>query len=212
MAIRPEIFREHILELEGVFDPKGKHHEYVSTLHGRKLDLGAIKYGTPVFNEWVVITAETTHRLYAKENLGKIAFLSIDEGTNELAPAVAEEYANGSMALRTTKTSPRSVELDANSKSRLVTEQPDLVLALEDVSVTGSVVATAYLDALDAGASRVEVLSGWLRSMRLSVLDTLSVRYNSVIHDTLPDAPNFSPSECAQLGYCADNWELVRHD
>ena len=41
-----EIFRQHILAA-GVLDPEGVHHEFVSGMHGRKLDFDTIPTGSP---------------------------------------------------------------------------------------------------------------------------------------------------------------------
>src|SRR6266496_4710756 len=207
-----EVFRNHIIEAPDVFDPEGVHHEFVSGMHGRKLDFGAIPTDSDLFREWVNISAASIHRLYAGTTLGTHVLLSVANGTNDLVTPVTdvlyEEYDEKWDPLETEKISPKAVALTDESAQFFERYNPDFVLALEDAATRGTTSASAILAAREAGARRVEALNTWQRRPQLEELVGIGAVYYSIIHE---DLPTLTPDECSASGYCAEGWRLIPH-
>lgn len=200
-------FKKNIINSD-ILDPEGLHHEFVSGLHGRKLDFDLIDRKSDLFNHWIRVVAETIKKLYPDIPRNKLMLLSVAGGTNRLVGPVAKELGGGVVAVLTEKTSPRSVRLTEKAKKQIQALKPELVLAVEDVGTRGTTSATAVTGAKEAGAKRVETLNTWQRSDSLSELDTIGAVYNCAIKELLP---NFTPGECRAKGYCAKGWKLVDH-
>lgn len=204
-----EIFRDHIIHAEGVLDPEGIHHEFVSGMHGRKLDFDAIPTESRLFQEWVEACAQTIDTLYGGQSVGRRkALLSVANGTNRLVRPVAALLDNDFAPLETRKISPKSVELSDETAAYFAEQSPDFVLVVEDVGTRGTTSATAVAAAVRAGAGRVEALNTWQRRSQLEELDALGVTYNSVIIEPMP---TMSAPQCATVGPCAQGWQFIPH-
>ena len=202
-----EDFKKHIIESD-VLDPEGVHHEFVSGLHGRKLDFDVIPDDSELFREWVQVVAQKVAELYPDIPLRRLALLSVAGGTNRLVGPVAEAMGGGVTSLLTEKISPKEVELTTEAKKNLKELRPELVLVIEDVGTQGTTSASAVRSATEAGARRVEALNTWQRSHSLIKLDEIGANYNSVVKELLP---NLTPEECRESGYCAQGWKLIEH-
>jgi phosphoribosylpyrophosphate synthetase len=200
-------FKQHITESE-ILDPEGVHHEFVSGMHGRKLDFDAIPTDNDLFLEWVAIVAQAVRELYPDVPLDKLVLLSVAGGTNRLVGPVAKLLGGGVHALLTEKVSPKAVKLTAEAEKMITKLQPDLVLAVEDVGTRGTTSASAVVAARAAGATRVEALNTWQRREQLEELEAIDAVYHSIINDVLP---TLSPEECRASGYCAQGWQYIEH-
>lgn len=200
-------FKKKIMN-SNVLDREGLHHEFVSGLHGRKLDFDLIEPNSDLFKQWVEVVAEAIKKLYKDVPTNKLALLSVAGGTNRLVGPVADMIGGGVSALLTEKTSPKSVKLTDEAKTKLEELKPDLVLALEDVGTRGTTSATAVLSAREAGAKVIEALHTWQRSEVLDELEAIRAKYQAIIKETLP---NLTPEECRKNGYCSKGWKLVEH-
>lgn len=203
-----EDFKKHIIESGIVLDPEGVHHEFVSGMHGRKLDFDSIPDNSPLFNEWVDVVTDFIRETYPDINLAKTAILSVAGGTNRLVGPIADKLGGGSVALLTEKVSPKEVKLTDESVKKLQALQPDLVITVEDVGTKGTTSATAIKSARAAGAKRVEAINTWQRRARLEELDAINAVNHSIILDELP---TYSAEECRANGYCAKGWEYIEH-
>src|SRR5947207_3370140 len=125
-------FKQHIME-SPILDPEGVHHEFVSGMHGRKLDFDAIPTKSKLFGEWVVVAAQTIDELYPDIDRAKLALLSVANGTNRLVGPVAKQLGGGVTALLTEKISPKAVQLTDEAAKTLKRLNPELVVAIEDV-------------------------------------------------------------------------------
>src|SRR5579871_950833 len=137
-----EDFRQHLLD-GGILDPEGVHHEFVSGLHGRKLDFDIIPERSQLFGEWVMVAAQKIEELYPDIDRSHLALLSVVNGTNRLVGPVAERLGGHVTALKTEKISPKAVKLTAKDRQRLIKLKPTLVVAIEDVGTRGTTSATA---------------------------------------------------------------------
>lgn len=200
-------FKKNIID-SGILDPEGLHHEFVSGLHGRKLDFDLIDENSDLFKQWVAVVAASVKKLYSHIPPNKLVLLSVAGGTNRLVGPVAKAMGGGVTALLTEKTSSKSVHLTQEAKKKLKSADPQLVLALEDVGTRGTTSATAVLSAHEAGAKAVEALNTWQRSEALDELEAIGATYNAIIKEPLP---NFTPEQCHKDGYCAQGWKLVEH-
>lgn len=200
-------FKKNITNSQ-VLIPKGIHHEFVSGLHGRKLDFDLIDEKSDLFRQWVEVVAQFIKKQYSDISPSKIVLLSVAGGTNRLVGPVAKAIGGGVTALLTEKTSARSVRLTDEAKKKLKALKPELVVALEDVGTRGGTAASAVLSAQEAGAKRVEVLNTWQRSEVLEALEAIDATYNAIIKEIWP---NFTTEECRKTGYCAQGWKLIEH-
>ncbi|HEX5448107.1 MAG TPA: hypothetical protein VFW90_02820, partial [Candidatus Saccharimonadales bacterium] len=147
-----EKFKQH-LEAK-ILDSEGVHHEFVSGMHGRKLDFDVIPDNDPLLREWIEAVTAAIDKLYPDIPRNKLALLSVANGTNRLVGPVAEKLGGGVTALLTEKESPKSVRLALESAKRLKELDPVLVVAIEDVGTKGTTSASAVRSARSAGAKR----------------------------------------------------------
>lgn len=195
--------------VESILDPEGTHHEFVSGLHGRKLDFDLISTDSPLFKEWVEVVSQSLQQLYPNANWSQTVLLSVANGTNRLVEPVAKIINSGATALKTEKLTPKSVKLTKHAGQYIRTNKPQLVITIEDVSTKGTTLASAVSAARAAGAKNVEAIDTWQRREKLEELDEIKVRYNSIIKEILP---NLEPEECRSKGYCAKGWQFIPHD
>lgn len=200
-------FKNHIIDSD-VLDAEGVHHEFVSGMHGRKLDFDIIPKESDLFREWVLIIAQAVKELYPDIAHDKLMLLSVANGTNRLVGPVAREIGEGVTAVLTEKVSPKAVKLTAEAKRKIKSIKPELVVAIEDVGTKGTTSATAVRSARKAGVKRVEALNTWQRREQLEELEAINAVYHSVIKELLP---TLTPEECRATGYCAQSWKYIEH-
>lgn len=207
---RPESekFRDDLLE-HGVLDPEGLHHEFVSGLHGRKLDFDDIPPESDLFVSWVEIVTRKIHEEYISQGAGRLVLVSVAGGTNRLVPIVASEVGHKTVGVLTEKDSPRSVKLLPESLAVIRAIKPIVGVAIEDAATKGTMSASAVEEMKASGVPRNEVLNTWQRRVRLEELEARNIKYSSIIFEPLP---TLAPQECEEDGYCAQGWELLEHD
>jgi orotate phosphoribosyltransferase len=199
-----EEFRENLLQA-GILDPEGTHHEFVSGMHGRKLDFDLIEDGTPLYSDWISVNAEYIRQQF--DELPEVV-LGVANGTNRVAIDTAAELGSGVLGLVTQKDVQTSkiITLPEEAK-RVITEvEPRLVVVTEDVGTTGSNSVQAAVAAQEAGAQNVEVVTTWKRWENLERLDEAGIAYRAIINEALV---TYSPEECAAEGFCTYGWELI---
>ncbi|HUD05979.1 MAG TPA: phosphoribosyltransferase [Candidatus Saccharimonadales bacterium] len=196
------------IKKSGILDPEGIHHEFVSGMHGRKLDFDAIPDDSDLFNEWVDVVVKFIKETYQDIDHARLAIVSVANGTNRLVPLVANKLGGGSVALLTEKVSPKEVKLTDEAVKKLKSFAHDLVVTIEDVGTKGTTSATALRSAMAAGAKRVESINTWQRRHRLEEIESLGVVNHSIITDLLP---TLTPEDCRKSEYCAKGWQYIEH-
>ncbi len=196
------------METTGVLDPEGVHHEFVSGMHGRKLDFEAIPDGSDLFDEWADVVAQELRFRYAGEQIGRMVLLGVANGTNRLVVPVAERLDDGSIGLETRKISPKAVRPTESSIEDIHRIQPELAVVIEDAATQGTTAATCVVAARRLGIRRVEVINTWQRRPKLEKLLAIGAVYHSIIFEPLP---TLEPEACAAAGYCAQGWDLIDH-
>jgi orotate phosphoribosyltransferase len=196
-------FQKHILEA-GVLDPEGVHHEFVSGMHGRKLDFDTIETGSDLYNEWVGVTAG-----YISNEFPDLpaVIVGVANGTNRLALDTAEFF-SGVRGLVSEKDSLDSKKLYLGEVAcELIRElKPKLVVVVEDVGTTGSNSVQVARECLDHGAKEVEVVTTWQRRPQLEKLEASGIPYRAVIKEELD---TFTPEDCRAHGYCSQGYEFI---
>jgi orotate phosphoribosyltransferase len=207
------VFRNHLIEAPGFLDQTGVHHEFVSGMHGRKMDFDSIPTDGELFEEWADTAADAIRERYAGQSLGAVVLLSVANGTNRLVVPVADRLRRHEppmhvVPLQTRKVSAKAVELDDTAAEAFRSTIPDLVLVIEDVGTMGTTSASAAIAARRAGARHVEAINTWQRRPMLERLIEVNVPYSSIIHE---DLPTLTPAQCRAEGYCAQGWQLIEH-
>jgi orotate phosphoribosyltransferase len=199
-----EEFRENLLQA-GILDPEGTHHEFVSGMHGRKLDFDLIESGTPLYSDWISVNAE-----YIKQQFDELpeVVLGVANGTNRVAVDTAAELGSGVVGLVTQKDAQTSkiISLPEDAQRTIAEAKPKLLVVTEDVGTTGSNSVQAAVAAQEAGAQNVEVVTTWKRRENLERLDEAGIAYRAIINEALV---TYGPEECEAEGFCAYGWELI---
>lgn len=194
--------RDRVLK-EGVLDSEDLHHEFVSGLHGRKLDFDKIETGSEFYQQWVDALVKFIKEEYDSE---PDMILGVANGANRLAVSVAAGLGNSTIGLMTEKETSKSSKLHKSVEDIINGYKPKLVLVIEDVGTAGTTSATAAKKALVAGAQQVTVLNTWQRNKKLEKLEEAGFEYKSMI---LEPMPNYEPDACE---YCKNGVKLVPHD
>ena len=200
-------FENHLWETQ-IVDPERVHSEFSQQpvgMHGQKVDFGKIVIGSPLFDEWVDITARTIYSLYPADELPRV-LLAVAKGTNPLVEPVAAELGKKVVGLPTEKVDGIPMPT-AETYRCLQLLRPDLLLVLDDVGTTGRNASMVAHYGLKAGANYTEVLFTWQRQERLHRLLETNIVYHSVIKHLLP---TFTPEDCRTLpeGLCSQGWRL----
>lgn len=188
---------------EGILDGEDIHHEFVSGVHGRKLDFDKIETGSELYLQWVDATVKYIRDNYAEQ---PDFILGVANGANRLAVSIAAGLGNSTIGLMTEKESPKSSQFHKSVEDVIRGYKPKFVLVVEDVGTAGTTSATASKKALEAGAQHVEVLNTWQRNVSLPRLDEVGIKYRSVIVEPMP---SYQPDECE---YCKNGVKFVPHD
>jgi orotate phosphoribosyltransferase len=185
-----------------VLDAEDLHHEFVSGMHGRKLDFDKIETGSEFYLQWVDVCVN-----FIRENYNPLPdiILGVANGANRLAVSIAAGLGEGTLGLMTEKESPKSSRFYPSVEDVIRGYKPKHVLVVEDVGTAGTPSATAALKALEAGAQTVSVLNTWQRRERLEKLEEAGVEYRSIIVEMMP---TYEPDQCE---YCKTGVKLVEH-
>ncbi len=194
-----ESLRERILT-EGVLDPEDMHHEFVSGMHGRKLDFDRIETASSLYEDWTDAFAEYIRTEYQQQ---PNALIGVANGANRLALSIAAKLKNGAVGLITEKDTPKSAKPVDSSLDYLSSYKPDFVLVIEDVGTSGTSSASVCRAVIEAGAKKVEVLNTWQRREQLEKLDEAGFSYQAMIKEVLP---TYAPEAC---DYCANGVKLI---
>ena len=191
-----------------VMDVDGMHHEFVSGMHGQKLDFDKILTGTDFYIQWVSLYARAIKQIYG--DVYPAAIVGIANGANRLAKSIAPLISDDMIVLSTEKVDAKTVKLTEDSVEILKSQSIESVLIVEDVGTTGSTTVTAVHDLKDKGVKKIEALNGWVRTESLVRLDEIGLPYYALIHDVLPV---FSPDDCErdEEGFCKRGFEFVPH-
>jgi orotate phosphoribosyltransferase len=185
-----------------VLDPEDLHHEFVSGMHGRKLDFDLMPTGGSFYKQWMDANVQYIRENYATQ---PDMILGVADGANRMAISIALGLGNGIIGLTTDKISPKSVALSKVAKDFISTHKPEFVLIVEDVGTAGTTSASAAAEALAAGAKKVSVLNTWQRREHLEKLEEAGVEYDSIIKDFLP---TYQPEDCV---YCKQGVKFIPH-
>jgi len=204
-----ETFKQNIIGSGYVLDPEGTHHEFVSGMHGRKLDFDNIEDDSLLYREWVDVNAS-----FLRENYLELPrfVLGVANGTNRLSRDVASRFEDSEILGFETEKDPNNskvIGLTHRAFKFINIMRPQFVLVLEDVGTTGSNSVQAAVAAKEAGAQRVEVLTTWKRRENLEKLDEKDIPHQAIIDQVLP---TYSAEECVIKGFCAKNWEFIPRD
>ena len=191
-----------------LLDPEGVHHEFASGMHGRKLDFDKIPDYGSLIDLWIDAVADSIRDTLPRKKLGKLALVSVANGTNRIVPRVAENLGNDTHALLTEKSSAKSVRLTAEAEAIMPRINDGAFVVIEDVATTGLTSASASLALRSAGATDILVMSTWQRRERLEELDAIGVPYVSVINEVLP---TLSKEACNSSGPCSQGWLYIEH-
>ncbi len=198
-------FRDHIIESGYVLDPEGEHSEFVSGMHGQKLDFDNIDEKTdPLYTEWIDVNEG-----FIRDNFPRIPemILGVANGTNRVARDTADRFEGDVLYLRSKKDKQDSkiLYLPEMAKVALSAIKPNLVVVTEDVGTTGSNSVQVAVQALEAGAKEVIVVNTWKRRERLEKLEEAGIEYLPIIDEPLP---TFKPEDCVTLveGFCKRGW------
>lgn len=208
-------FRGHILE-QGVLDPEGVHHEFVSGMHGRKLDFDTIPRFedpddilgdfSPLYNEWVDVNAAFLRTTFPA--LPQV-IIGVANGTNRLAIDLETRLESYTMGLPSAKDdqNAKKLFLPVRTQNALKYLEPRLAVVVEDVGTTGSNSVQVAIAAREAGARDAVVVTTWKRREQLERLDEAGIEYRAIIDEPLP---TFSPEDCVQTGFCSWGWRFIR--
>ncbi len=204
-----EAFRQDVVA--EVLDPEGVHHEFVSGMHGQKLDYDNLETHGPMYNRWVGVNVDFI-RTDALTEDGELpgVIVGVANGTNRLALDVARQFDGSIIGLVSEKDPENSKHLYLPETARLIIGvlEPELAIVLEDVGTTGSNSVQVAEASLEAGAKNVLVVVTHQRREQLERLDEAGIPHKAIILDPLP---TFKPEDCATnpKGFCARGWEFI---
>lgn len=195
-------FRDRVLS-EGILDDETVHHEFVTGMHGRKLDFDKILTGSEFYKQWVAVMVRFIQETFETQ---PDMILGVANGANRLAVSIAAGLGNGTIGLMSEKESSKSSRLHKSVVDVIEGFRPRFVLVVEDVGTAGTTSATCAQKALEAGAQTVSVLNTWQRREHLERLEEAGVDYKSMIVELMPTY------EAVDCEYCKKGIKLVPHE
>lgn len=198
-------FRENIINSGYVLDPEGTHHEFVSGMHGRKLDFDNISNHSALYEQWTEVSASFIEEEFPQ--LPEI-IIGVANGTNRTALDTARRFNGEVLGLVSEKDRQDKKKLYLSSLAgRVIYDfEPKLVVVLEDVGTTGSNSVQVADGCRVAGAQRVEVVTTWKRREKLEKLEEADIPYRAIIDEELP---TYTPEDCRDHGFCSDGWDFM---
>lgn len=204
----PARLKAEILDAGYVLDPEGTHHEFVSGMHGRKLDFDNIETGNPLYNLWTETAAD-----FIREEFPELPemIIGVANGTNRTALDTARHFSGDVLGLVSEKDPQDSKKLYINHIAGLAIEaiKPELVVVLEDVGTTGSNSVQVAEGCRSAGAKNVEVVTTWKRREKLERLEEAGIPYRAIIDEELP---TYTPEDCQDHGFCSQGWDFIERE
>jgi orotate phosphoribosyltransferase-like protein len=199
-------FKENIINSGYVLDPEGVHHEFVSGMHGQKLDFDNIEESDPLYSQWTEVAAGYIEEKY-DVSLPEI-IIGVANGTNRTALDTARRFGGRVLGLVSEKDPQNSKKLWLSGMAANVISamRPNLVVVLEDVGTTGSNSVQVATACRDQGAKEVEVVTTWKRREKLERLEEAGVPYRAIIDEPLP---TYSPEDCKDHGFCSQGYEFI---
>lgn len=207
------VYRRAVLHA-GVKDD-GIHHEFVSGLHGEKLDFDRVyqRRRSPTYLLGLVLKGQLIHDISPNDRIG---IVGIANGATQHAVDLSRymqfryPYLSDSPLVTTKRIEGQQkiVELTSESHHTLGSQSIDTVVLDDDVGTTGSSTAQPVPDLLNIGFDDIFAAYDWIRSDHLPYLDELGVPAYGLIEEVLP---NFTPSQCNEVGLCMQGLELVRY-
>ncbi|MDB5168862.1 MAG: hypothetical protein JWO41_218 [Candidatus Saccharibacteria bacterium] len=198
---------EHNLQTSGqVIDLEGIHSEFVSGMHGQKVDFDKLGDQDELYGDWVDVNAD-----YIEEQFPRLPeyILGVANGTNRVVHSVARRMNGRVVALesRKDKDNDKVLYLPPNVEKIITLTRPALVAVVEDVGTTGSNSVQVAVAAKEAGAGEVIVVTTWKRRPQLERLEEAGIEYMAIIDHPLP---TFTPEDCETQpdGFCARDWEF----
>lgn len=202
-----EAFKNRIIECGYVLDPEGVHSEFVTGMHGQKLDFDNVDEKTDaLYHKWIDVNEAFIRQEYdpVPEML-----LGVANGTNRVSIDTARRFGGEMLGLESRKNPENSkvLHLTALALKVIGALKPALLVVVEDVGTTGSNSVQVAVQAREAGAKAVEVVTTWKRRQRLERLEEVGIPYRAIIDEPLP---TFTPEECATdpNGFHARGWEF----
>lgn len=203
-----EAFRNRIVDSGYVLDPEGTHHEFVSGMHGQKLDFDNIdRHTDPLYDEWIYVASEFIEQKYL---VLPDAIVGVADGTNSVAISLSQSprliAVKGLLTIKDAR-DPKKINLTRYSQEYMK-DRPDLVVVFEDVGTTGGSSGQVARQALKYGAKQVEVVTTWKRQEVLSKLVEAGITYHAIIDKPLL---TFEPEACRtqEGGFCYRRWEFI---
>jgi orotate phosphoribosyltransferase len=200
-------FRNNIIEA-GVLDPEGTHHEFVSGMHGRKLDFDTIPTGSNLYSEWTQVAADFIVENFETSPAVPTVIVGVANGTNRVALDTARRFEGRAIGLVSEKDRDDSkvLRLTRIAHKTIHLLRPQLVIVLEDVGTTGSNSVQVAKGVQEAGAQSVAVVTTWKRRERLERLEEANISYQAIIDEPLT---TYSPEDCQQTGFCSEGWDFI---
>jgi hypothetical protein len=201
-----EVFENNLLTSGQVIDPEGVHSEFVSGMHGQKIDFDKLGDKDPLYGDWIEVNAD-----HLEENFPVLPdfVIGVANGTNRVVHDLAKFMKGRVVALESEKDKDDSkvLRLRENAAKIIKIMRPALVVVVEDVGTTGSNSVQVALGALQAGAGEAIVVTTWKRRPELERLQEAGIEYQAIIDNPLP---TFTPEECETLpeGFHARGWDF----
>lgn len=188
---------------EKILDPVGVHHLLVGGFHGQKVDYEMLGDEDPTYLDGIDLAAERISELSTKN----LALAGVANGGNRIARDIAGRIGGPNVyfldtakfgdRIRYTKAS--LIVLRANLINRLV--------VVDDIGKSGASILQVIRHTWDrADISDVSGFCMVVRREKMEKLDELNIAYDSLVKTIMPD---YSPRECAQIGFCKDGWKLI---
>ena len=195
--------RDEIINSGIVLDAEGTHHEFVSGMHGQKLDFDNIETGSTLYNLWTETSAD-----FIREEFPRLPeiIIGVANGTNRTALDAARRFEGEAIGLTTWKDEDRNIFLTDIAGKVISSIRPELVVVLEDVGTRGTNSVQAAVGCRDAGAKSVEVVTTWKRRDKLERLDEEGIPYRAIIDEPLP---TYTPQDCQDHGFCSQGWKFI---
>lgn len=182
------------------------HSEFVGGNHGIKLHYDRIKQGTPEYDAWVALQAETIDQIYPNR-YGIRVILSIADGTNQHTLDVADYLGCSTIGLLTEKAGLKKVRLTQLARRAILAIEPSSLIFNEDASTHGTVIASVVPEVRSLLCSgTIAAVTNWQREDKLPRLDELGVPYGAAINYRLV---SYKPVDCQQFGLCAKGLPLI---
>lgn len=202
----------------GVREPDGFHSEFVKGAHGQKLDMEKVlsRRRSPDYLLGLVLkgglVADEVRRMGGR----RVALVGIANGMTTHAHDLSRYMSWRHPGLEVTaldtekivEGKQKTIQLTGLSRHILERRRFDVAVLDDDVGTRGSSTAQPVPDLRDYGIPHIFAAYNVLRSGTLPDLDALGVPTLTLLSKP---QPNYSPEDCAQVGFCAMGWDLAEY-